>query len=285
MKPQRKKLWRHRFLQRQWLRNENSDLIFRRIHERSKASHAYICATEECPIPLRSRRLQTLRRPTGDSFVGFPFLDYLTGLAKLSRLDSDADSYFKKFIAGYKGENHIKSAYQKIAWCYLLKQDSVNYYHFINKAEHAGGSTLDADKQAKKEADSKRMPDKKLLEARLLFDGGYYEKASADMTRLNESNFDNQEDKTEYLYRLGRIYGELGKTDLALLYYDKTIAAGKNLTRYFAANAAFESGRIYEQKGNKEKAIYYYNLCISFPNHEYKNGLDQKAKAGLNRLG
>ena len=223
-------------------------------------------------------------RPNTDSFVQFPFLDYLTGVAKLSDLEPDADSYFKKFIAAYKGENHIKSAFQKIAWCSLLKGDTVNYLNFIDKAGSKGGTTLDADKQAKKEADDHHIPNPKLLRARLLFDGGEYTKAIAEMNMLSENGFNSTEDKTEYLYRIGRIYDETGKTDSAILYYSRAIEKGKDLPRYFAANSAIQSAKIYEAKGNKEKAKYYYNLCLTLPNHEYKNGLDQKAKAGLNRL-
>ena len=104
------------------------------------------------------------------------------------------------------------------------------------------------------------------------------------MNLLNENTFNSEDDKTEYLYRMGRIYDETGKTDSALLLYSKAIDKGKDLPRYFAANSAIESAKIYEAKGDKEKARFYYNLCLSFPNHEYKNGLDQKAKAGLNRL-
>ena len=173
---------------------------------------------------------------------------------------------------------------KKIAWCYLLKGDSANYLHFIEKITHYGGTTLDADKQANREAEDHRIPNPKLLMARVLFDGGDYTKAIAEMASTSENSFSNPDDKTEYLYRLGRIYGETSKPDSALLYYTRAIEKGKDLPRYFAANSALESAHIYETKGDKEKAKYYYNLCLSFPNHEYKNGLDQKAKAGLNRL-
>jgi len=223
-------------------------------------------------------------RTVSDSFAKFPFLDYLNGLAKLSELEPDADSYFKKFLVTYKGENHIKSSFQKIAWCYLLKGDTVNYLHFIAKAVKEGEATLDADKQAKREAEDHRIPNPQLLRARLLFDGGDYSRALAEMNTTGQNSFSSTDDKTEYLYRLGRIYGEMSKPDSALAFYSKAIDMGKNLPRYFAANSALESALIYEARGDKEKAKYYYNMCLSFPNHEYKNGLDQKAKAALNRL-
>lgn len=222
--------------------------------------------------------------PSGTGFASFPFLNYLTGLAKLNKTDSDADSYFKKFVVEYKGENHVKSALQKIAWSYLLKRDTINYHHFMLKAEKAGGNTLDADKQALKEAQAKRIPNQYLLRARLLFDGGYYQKAADEMNKISEANFKTTEEQTEYFYRTARIYDEWDKKDSAIILYNKTIEKGKDLPRYFAANAAFESGKIYEARGVKEKAMDCYNRCLSFENHEYKNGLDQKAKAGINRI-
>lgn len=223
-------------------------------------------------------------RPKGAEFTSFPLLTYLTALGKLNKLSPDADSYFKKFLAEYKGENHIKSAYQKIAWSYLLKGDTENYRHFIRKAATKGSNVIEADKQAQKEAESSRIPEVHLLRARLLFDGGYYQKASSEMNALGMMHFQSDEDETEYLYRMGRIYHEWGKTDSALSYYSKAIEKGSALHRYFAANSALESGEIFEHRGDKEKALSFYHLCLSFDDHEYKNGIDQKAKAALNRL-
>lgn len=218
------------------------------------------------------------------SFGSFPLLTYLQGLATLNSLSTNADAAFKKFLAEYKGENHIKSAWQKIAWSALLRGDTAGYRTNMARVLKTGTDLIEADKQAQKEAESRQVPNIVLLKARLLFDGGYYEKAATEMNRLNEKSFKTEESATEYLYRLGRIYDAWGKPDIALTYYAKTIDKGKNLPRYFAANAALESARIYEERGDKEKAKSLYNLCLTFEDHEYKNGIDQKAKAGLNRL-
>ena len=154
----------------------------------------------------------------------------------------------------------------------------------MGKVLRYGGNTLDADKQAQKEAEGNRMPLTSLLRARLLFDGGYYERAAGEMNRLTENSFANTEEQTEYYYRTARFYDEWNKKDSALALYNKAIDKGKTLPRYFAANSAFETGKIYETRGDTAKAEQYYNLCLSFENHEYKNGLDQKAKAGLSRI-
>lgn len=219
-----------------------------------------------------------------DAFLPFPHLNYLAGLAKLHRLEYDADTYFKQFLVMNKGDNHIKSSYQKIAWTYLLRGDTINYSHFMNKAENLGASMLEADKQAQREAESNRIPDKQLLQARLLFDGNYFQRAADLLHTIDQKNLKTIEDQTEYLYRLGRVYDDWNKKDSALIYYQKTIDKGKDIPRYFAANAAYESGKLMEQRNEIEKAKAFYYKCISFEQHEYKNGLDQKAKAALNRL-
>lgn len=253
--------------------------------EKGNLLNTYVCAHIGIYGKHNDEALRILEQRSADSsYVNFPFLDYLYGLGKLNRLDKDAELYFKKFLISYKGSNHIKSAYQKTAWSYLIQGDTINYNHFISKAIKKGANSLDADKQAQQEAESKRIPNPVLLRARLLFDGSYYEKASKEMSVLNEQSFKTIDNQTEYLYRLGRIYHEWNKPDSALLYYTKAIEKGKDLKRYFAANSALETGEIYEARGNKAEALRYYNLCISFAEHEYKNGIDQKAKAGINRL-
>ena len=44
-------------------------------------------------------------------------------------------------------------------------------------------------------------------------------------------------------------------------------------------------GILYEGKGDAAKAEDYFRVCLNFRDHEYQNSIDQKAKAGLNRLG
>lgn len=253
--------------------------------EKGNLLNAYVCAHIGIYGKHNDEALRILeQRPTDSSYVNFPFLDYLYGLGKLNRLDKDAETYFKRFLVSYKGGNHVKSAYQKTAWTYLLQGDTVNYRHFISKVLKKGNNNLDADKQALVEAESKYVPNVILLRARLLFDGAYYEKASKEMSTLHEQSFKTTELQTEYLYRLGRIYHEWNKQDSALTYYTKAIEKGKDLKRYFAANSALETAEIFELRGNKQEALKYYNLCLSFTDHEYKNGIDSKAKAGINRL-
>jgi len=214
----------------------------------------------------------------------FPYTDYIHGIALLQTGDTTALKCFRRFVTNYKGENHLKSAFQKIAWCYILKGDTAAYFDYMGKVELLGASLIDADKQAMKEAEAGKLPNVNLLRTRLLFDGGYYNKALRELDGVSDLQIKDAELQTEILYRYARIYHEQSKLDSALSFYQQSITTGKALPRYFAANAALESGRIYEERGNREKAISYYQMATLFEHHEYKNGIDQKAKAGLSRL-
>jgi hypothetical protein len=226
-----------------------------------------------------------LSRPMGDEYFPFYFLDYLTGIAKLNRLDSDAYKYLFKYAINFKGINFIKDSYQKIAWYYLVNENSEKYKEFISKVMIYGNSVVDADIQAEREAKNNNPPNLYLLRARLLFDGGYYEKALAAITSSKTTGFlKNSRDSLEFSYRIGRIYHEWEKPETAIPFYLKTIENGSESPYYYAANSALQLGIIYERKADYKKAAEYYELAQSMENEEYKNSINQKAKAGLNRI-
>lgn len=223
------------------------------------------------------------KRPQGNLYQPFPYLDYLEGIAHLNKLDLSATFYFNKFLQTNKGVNYIKDANLHLAWLSLLKGDKASYSGFINKAINMGYTYNEKDRQAKNEASSP-APAVDLLKARLLFDGGYLSKALAAIDNRKTADFATDKDKTEFNYRLGRIYDALDKDDLALTAYQATVNQGKNQTYYFASNAALQMGRIYENRKNYTKAKEAYNSAIAMKNHEYQNSIESQAKAGLKRI-
>jgi predicted negative regulator of RcsB-dependent stress response len=223
-------------------------------------------------------------RPTGLDYPPYPYLDYLLATAKLNRLDSTADDYFKKFLTETKGVSFIKDAYLHLAWDALLHGDERKYESYIQQVKTKGYQFNDKDKQALTEAGNP-MPNVDLLKARLLFDGGFYEKALKLLQDKNPSTLTQVQDKTEYYYRLGRVYDAMNKDDEALRNYQLTINAGKGTPYYYAPTAAVKIGNIYERQKNKVEAAHYYNMAIAFKNHQYENSIEQKAKEGLKRLG
>ncbi|MEI8201530.1 MAG: hypothetical protein WCH34_00845 [Bacteroidota bacterium] len=215
----------------------------------------------------------------------FNFIDYQLGLAKLNQLENDSYKYFFRFLMHFKGENLVKSAYQKIAWYYLINNNSAKYKEYMQLLLLRGVSYAEADKQAQREAQSEQPPHVELLKSRLLFDGGNYAQALITLQALNPAkDLTNVHDLIEYTYRTARVYHEIGKTSLAIMYYERTLKDGGDKPYYFATNAALQLGMIYEGKNDKAKAKEYFQACLNLSPEEYKSSLHQKAKAGLLRL-
>ena len=225
------------------------------------------------------------QRPKGSQYFPFHYLDYKLGLAKLYRLDDDADVFLQKFLQNFQGRHYIKEAYQKLAWHYLVHQNTAKYQFYINQAKLKGNKVIDEDKSAYKEAKKNIRPEESLLKARLLFDGGYYQRAFQLLQQKSIVHYTSEQKKLEYTYRLGRITHRLNKTSKAIQYYQQTIDQGRKEKFFYACNSALQMGLIYEKEKKRAKAIQYYKACLSMRPDEYKNGLHHKAKAGLNRLG
>ncbi len=212
------------------------------------------------------------------------YLDYATGMLKLNNLDPDASEHFIRFVTGYKGKSFIKSAYHKLGWLALLQNDTAGYYKFMENVKRAGDDFTDEDKQALKEAMAHELPNSYLLRSRLLFDGGNYNDALAELAGKPTSSFPKFRDQLEFTYRLARIFDKKGQTEKAIQYYSKTYENGMRTEWYFAANAALHNGMLYENKGDKLRAQAWYRKCLDLRDHEYQNSIDQKAEAGLNRI-
>jgi len=224
------------------------------------------------------------QKPAGNGFADFYYLDYLLGVCKLNRLDTDADAPMFKFVTNFKGSSYVKDAYQKLAWNYLLKNQPDKYRTFMQYALQRGKQFTDSDKQAHKAAQNPEMPHPQLLRARLLFDGGYYTKALTILQQIPETQLTATSQKLEYIYRKSRIYDGLKQYPTAIACYQQTILQSKDAPYYFAPKACLELGKIYEQQGNPANAALYYRKAMEYKNHEYRNSIEQQAKAGLNRL-
>lgn len=224
------------------------------------------------------------KKPSGNGFTPFYYLDYLLGVCKLNRLDADADAPLFRFVNNFKGSSYVKDAYQKLAWNYLLKNQPDKYNTFMQYALQRGKQFTDSDKQAHKAAQTAEIPHPQLLRARLLFDGGYYQKALAILQQIQETKLTATAQQLEYIYRKGRIYDGLKQYPTAIACYQQTILQSKDTPYYFAPKACLELGKIYEQQGNPTNAALYYRKAMEYKNHEYRNSIEQQAKAGLNRV-
>ena len=235
---------------------------------------------------MNEQALELLKqRPADAASYPFYYLDFMEGIARLNSLDTSAMADFRNFLSEFRGINYIKSAWQKVGWLQFMKGDTAGYYRDMAKVLREGNAYGDEDRQAVREAESKQIPNLVLLKARLLFDGGYYEKALTEMLSHPARSFlSTRKDLTEYSYRLGRIYHESGNTAKALSYYKLTIQRGRNDPWYFAAASALQMGLIYENRGDLVRADSAYHACLACKPAEYKNSLSLKAKAGITRI-
>ncbi|GAA4311321.1 hypothetical protein GCM10023149_06280 [Mucilaginibacter gynuensis] len=222
--------------------------------------------------------------PASTIYIDMPPIDYLLGNAKLNRLDTDAYVYLNNYLRSYKGINFIKDTYLKLAYFYLLKGDNAKYDYYLKQVRAKGYAVDEKDKQALKEAND-APPDTDLLRARFYFDGGYYNKALAELKDEKVNTFKLLRDKIEFYYRLGRVYDRMEHDNEALQNYQQAINLGKKTSYYYAANAALSIGYIYERKKDYPRAASFYKQAIDMDDHEYKSSIDNEAKDGLKRLG
>lgn len=223
-------------------------------------------------------------RNKGKEYMPFPMLDYELGDAKMKRLDFLAINHFEKYINTSQSNFYIKDACLNIALCYYLQNNTAKANEYLLKTKRTGKTESDADKQAQKFAEKGTFPDKDLLKARLLNDGGNNEQALQILIQKDVKTLNGENDKIEYYYRIARIYDDLNKEDKAIEFYNYTIKIGRESTEYYAARASLQAGYLLEKKGNTKEALRYYNQVLDMNDHDYKNSLDQRAKAAINNL-
>lgn len=218
-------------------------------------------------------------------YVPIAFIEYLKGEIMLQEgLHNQASSHYTSFLQKYKGLNFVKDAYYKLFLSnYLLgENEQANYY--LVKAKNMGSTIAEADKYAEKQISSGEYPNKEILKIRLATDGGFYDRADSLMNLYDEDDFSTKKDRVEFTYRKARLFDKQGFQTSAIKFYLATIEKSEKRDWYFAPNAALHLGYIYAENDQKEKAISFLEKVFTYKNYEYKNSIDHKAEAALQKL-
>jgi len=224
------------------------------------------------------------QRPTGDEYLPFYYLDFMYGKFLMYKLDPAALDHMEVFITNFDGRHFIKEAYQKIAWYALAaEEDIVKYKKYMALCTAEGYELVDEDKQALREAQTKHVPNAVLLQARLLYDGGYY-RAAYNKLVLKAHLFVGGDQEIEFNYRMGRIMQALANPSDAITYYLATIDEGEDEGSYFACNSALQIGLILENQKEYKKAEQLFRRCLNIDSEEYRASIHQKAKSGIERV-
>ena len=232
---------------------------------------------------MENARRILLERNMSSEYISTSAWDLEMGYIAISHLDADAAQYFVRIIGVFRGKFYLKDAFQKLSWHYYLQGNQAKANHCRDQIIAKGSTDTDADKQALKEALGGKWPNKLLLQARLLNDGGYHAEALRLLYGKRITDFNLPEDKLEFAYRVGRLYDDVEREEEAIEFYQLAVRSGEHRTEYYAARAALQIGYIYEKKQDKANATSWFQRCLKMKDHDYKNSLDQRAKAGIER--
>lgn len=225
-----------------------------------------------------------LKASKSGNYDRYPIFDYEYGYALLHGLDHAAVGKFRKFLNTYKGSIFVKDAWQKMAYAYYLQGNGKMAEYCRKKILTEGSAITDSDKQALRFAQQTNWPHATLLKVQLLTDGGYYTKAERILSGTTIEDYKTTPLQLEYFFRLARVNDELGNTSTAITYYSKAIEAGRSRPEQFAARSALMAGLLYERLRQNKKALNMFEQALSMDDHDFKNSIDQQAKAGINRL-
>jgi hypothetical protein len=214
----------------------------------------------------------------------YPILKYELAEALLAKLDPKCVALYQQFLKDYKGQHFVKDALLKTAWMAYVQNNIKEANAIVAQIKSKGNVATDADQQAQSFAEKPIWPLKSLLESKLLFDGGGYQKALTTLQQIDKKQLGSIPNILEYNFRYGRLFEELQNNDKAILFYNACIQMGRNRKEYFAARAALQKGFIYEKQGQQKLAIAAFKECLSMRSHHFQSSIDQLAKAGLNRL-
>lgn len=235
-------------------------------------------------------------RPNDQAHLPLPVIENILGDIYLQKSQySLAKAHFQQFLATYKGHNYLKDSYFKLFLCYWLGNDrsavssDAQSRSLLQQVIRVGRTTVESDKAAQKFAEAYLKKGVSanahvLMRARLASDGGFTDSALTYLRPYNEAKFSVTTEKAEYNYRMGRIVQRRNEPDAAIPYFNRALTLSESGQLSFGATAALQLGYIYQQKNDRTRARSFFQKALSFKHHEYKNSVDNKARAALSGL-
>lgn len=235
---------------------------------------------------MGDKALQLYReRPSGKAYSSFLYMNHMAADLYLYRGDYEASIKENRyFVQHHRGIHYLKAANFKLYLAYWLSNHTPQAKWHYQQVRQVGNALTEEDKYAENFVSRNEQPNRYLLAARLHSDGGYFEKALQEASKLEITHETPLPVKVEYYYRKGRIYQGMGQPEQAIKYYDAAIVANGDASLYFAPHAALQSGYIYQQQKQYDKARASFQKALNYSNYAYKNSIQAKAKLALTTL-
>jgi predicted negative regulator of RcsB-dependent stress response len=229
-----------------------------------------LCCYLKAAIAVKSRQLFDYKNIKPKFAIQFPLLSYTLGRIALNSQDDKCLAYFDLFDQKYEGDSFKADINLRKAWYYKIVGTNENIEQYKRNISLLKHLPTVADKQAVKEIELVDTYPVFLLKSRLLFDGGFYQKALETLETANEVS-------CEYYYRLGRIHQELGNKNKAIENFGLCISNNNKPLRYFAANAALQMALIEFENANFSLALKHLDQCEQLNMDEYKEDIKNSA--------
>lgn len=192
---------------------------------------------------------------------------------------------YQSFLKTYKGENYKKDINFKFFLMEWFQKGTQNQV-ILNKVLNEGNTVFEVDKHALRFATDIKLQNIQLTKARVLFDGGFFERSEHVLESIKPTDLPTNLLKQEYCYRKGRVYSSVGKTNQAIEAYKKAVSYHNVATNaYYAPNACLQLGYLYLDRYDYVNAKIYFKKSINdYSGHEYESSIESKARLALKEL-
>lgn len=194
----------------------------------------------------------------------------------------EALQWLDLFEQRHGGPDLRKDAQLKRFWCLWLQNRDAEAAAALAKIAQTGRTHTETDRNAAYFA-AQPLPDKRLVQARLFADGGYFDDSEKILQSINLQKLEKV-GRCEFYYRKARNAHQLGKWQAAIHNYEQCLQQAGGAAWYFLPNAALQLGLLYQRQGETEKARRALTRAMAYRQHPYKKSIDRKAKAALQTL-
>ncbi len=209
--------------------------------------------------------------------------DYMMGKVLLRKLDKEALTHFQRYLRHTKNENYIKEIFYSIAQHYLVHGDIEQFKYYKLQAYENGKAVNERDRETLYDSELDYIPDPNLLRAKLLIDGGYFDRSEKYLEAFMKQGNDFSPYNLEYKLLRGRLLLSEGNTYGALTAFKKVLTEGEDAYYYFACEAAIKLGWIYLDT-NKETAEEYFEKALDLYQSEFYEYLEEIAMREIKLL-